>query len=1169
MHHFAIAAPIAGHTPSPLLPPFPGTAAATAAGRRALQATPTPTTASSSVPPHLNLSFPQPVVLYQPDSCPTNAGCTIFTSASQLQLSDPDDSGLSSMRVSIVTGFVPGEDILVLPSPSYISPGLQSRWDGGTGSLSITGDASYLAYEAALMGVRYVNLRAGTNDTAGFRGIGIFGSDAGTAGQEVNLLAPTSSGGGGSSNASSAASASPSVAASSGSNGTSGGPIGFLYTPAPRGMTRLIVISGSTAGAVSKYTLPCAYGPASAAGSNRSSSSNSSVSGLGANSSSSSGNLPGVPTPPSPPPLPSSQTPQQTPLLIAPPPGYPTYVDPNLKLFDYAVADQSQAQVQFAYVVFEPSVPAGSTGAVNGSAAAAPSGGNSSNVVVNGLTLAVPGIDRLVMMPNPSNSSSSSGGDGGTSNGKASSAQPVPLPSASSNSTNGSSLSASSPVISGTGASTCPGGITIEPYAIGDAGYGLQLTGHASVSDYEGCLRRVAYTTVQAGSARANATSKAGNLSGIPAAAGAVPGRRGIRYNIFALNAKGPSTSLAFVDVVAHANGSCASDPSSNVTGQTGSNGTSAGPPKAAPGIAVMMTGVGSASAGVGGSSTATGTTSARVYSPANPAGAGTSGGGDIATGGVSGAAVSSSASPPSAGTASPAANNGPCSATMAIAPSMTITSGLPANGTVMWSLVAMPTGTPGSNSSGGRNATSLKPNATASGSSNGSQPASGTASPATTSTATNTSSSVPSVINTLPIAYALVYFAPGHQFSPGQDSLSIDPSSSAEAGGVCGNLTVTRITSIIAASNQLPAGNASTPPTNASNNSSNPGSNSTTGSSTPTLVMASPSSTIGLNISGVAPADTYEKCLRSVVYSNSLAFAPVPPATPVPATGSNVSKAGNIATGPAPTSKNGTSSTASSSNGSTAAASPKPATRRFRGLRSILSDTWPRVEDAGIKVKHRVLQSTSSSPSPAASPSFKPSSTADTKPGGQATMANTTSDPGAAAGGSNRTSSTNSTTATPAPGTAIAAGTRYIDIVIISAPVSIPSSAYNASNSSGWLLYHSGSKLNSSSGGTGAAGRSLQASSGAGATGNSSGGASLAPGATTIVYYNATANTTITVMPPNSTTTGDNCQAAITKGMSAGAAGLRFGADGAGSVLLTMLLSTLVAAAGVLLVQN
>jgi CSLREA domain-containing protein len=98
--------------------------------------------------------------------------------AGGILVEDADSASLIAASVRIAGGFVPGEDVLVLG----VSTGLTVTWDGVNGVLSLSGDASPAAYQAALRGVLYIN-ESGT-PTSGDRYFeivvsdGVFQSDA-------------------------------------------------------------------------------------------------------------------------------------------------------------------------------------------------------------------------------------------------------------------------------------------------------------------------------------------------------------------------------------------------------------------------------------------------------------------------------------------------------------------------------------------------------------------------------------------------------------------------------------------------------------------------------------------------------------------------------------------------------------------------------------------------------------------------------------------------------------------------------------------------------------------------------------------------------------------------------------------------------------------------------
>ncbi|HEX8121943.1 MAG TPA: Ig-like domain-containing protein [Solirubrobacteraceae bacterium] len=93
----------------------------------------------------------------------TSAGCTAYTEQGpsvvvdgQVTVSDPDDVLLDSARVRITTGFQGGDNLLFTDQNGIIS-----SYDENAGVLTLSGDATVAAYQAALSTVRYRNVASG------------------------------------------------------------------------------------------------------------------------------------------------------------------------------------------------------------------------------------------------------------------------------------------------------------------------------------------------------------------------------------------------------------------------------------------------------------------------------------------------------------------------------------------------------------------------------------------------------------------------------------------------------------------------------------------------------------------------------------------------------------------------------------------------------------------------------------------------------------------------------------------------------------------------------------------------------------------------------------------------------------------------------------------------
>ena len=102
----------------------------------------------------------------------------------QLRVVDPDTTTLTGATITFVSGFVSGEDRLI----SQDSSGITSSFDAGTGTLTLTGDASVVDWQTVLQSVTYSN--DGTNPTAGVRSIRITindGTSTGSTDFQINL----------------------------------------------------------------------------------------------------------------------------------------------------------------------------------------------------------------------------------------------------------------------------------------------------------------------------------------------------------------------------------------------------------------------------------------------------------------------------------------------------------------------------------------------------------------------------------------------------------------------------------------------------------------------------------------------------------------------------------------------------------------------------------------------------------------------------------------------------------------------------------------------------------------------------------------------------------------------------------------------------------------------
>ncbi len=91
-----------------------------------------------------------------------NDGATVLDGT--ITLTDPDDSNLEGALVQLGTGYVAGQDRLGFSDGA----GIIGVWDGGSGSLTLSGSASVAAYQAALRSITYLNLD-GDTPTAGTR----------------------------------------------------------------------------------------------------------------------------------------------------------------------------------------------------------------------------------------------------------------------------------------------------------------------------------------------------------------------------------------------------------------------------------------------------------------------------------------------------------------------------------------------------------------------------------------------------------------------------------------------------------------------------------------------------------------------------------------------------------------------------------------------------------------------------------------------------------------------------------------------------------------------------------------------------------------------------------------------------------------------------------------
>ncbi|MBF0154364.1 MAG: DUF4347 domain-containing protein, partial [Magnetococcales bacterium] len=89
-------------------------------------------------------------------------------------VSDPDSPLMASARIVISTNYVPGEDLLAFTNTASIT----GFWNAVTGTLTLTGNDTVAAYQAALRSVTYQNL-AGNNPTGSVRAISVIVNDGG------------------------------------------------------------------------------------------------------------------------------------------------------------------------------------------------------------------------------------------------------------------------------------------------------------------------------------------------------------------------------------------------------------------------------------------------------------------------------------------------------------------------------------------------------------------------------------------------------------------------------------------------------------------------------------------------------------------------------------------------------------------------------------------------------------------------------------------------------------------------------------------------------------------------------------------------------------------------------------------------------------------------------
>jgi hypothetical protein len=102
------------------------------------------------------------VPLGSPPTVTTSTGCTAYTEQrpavavdGQLTVADPDDTSLDSARVRINGSFQDGDDLLFTDQN-----GIDGAYDDATGVLTLNGTAPLATYQAALRTVRYRNLSA-------------------------------------------------------------------------------------------------------------------------------------------------------------------------------------------------------------------------------------------------------------------------------------------------------------------------------------------------------------------------------------------------------------------------------------------------------------------------------------------------------------------------------------------------------------------------------------------------------------------------------------------------------------------------------------------------------------------------------------------------------------------------------------------------------------------------------------------------------------------------------------------------------------------------------------------------------------------------------------------------------------------------------------------------